>query len=62
MPASSAILPSIRAVRGVCSEGLSTTVFPVANAGARLFDAIISGWLNDARMPTTPSGNRLVYA
>ena len=60
MPASSAIWPSNSAVSGVCSEGLSTTVFPVAKAGARLFEAIIMGWLNDERMPTTPSGNRLV--
>ena len=62
MPASQAIRPSMSAVRGVCSDGLSTTVFPVASAGARLFEAIIRGWLNDERMPTTPSGNRLVYA
>jgi hypothetical protein len=60
MPASAAMSASSIAVSGVCSDGLRTTLLPVASAGARLFDAIIIGWLNDARMPTTPSGNRLV--
>ena len=60
MPASRAMSPSSSAVSGVCSDGLSTTVLPVARAGARLFEAIIIGWLNDDRIPTTPSGNRLV--
>ena len=43
---------------GVSSEGFSTTLFPVARAGARLFDPIIIGWLNELRIPTTPIGNR----
>ena len=60
MPASAAMSASSMAVSGVCSDGLRTTLFPVASAGARLFEAIIIGWLNGARMPTTPSGNRLV--
>jgi hypothetical protein len=60
IPASWAISPRSMAVSGVCSDGLSTTELPVASAGARLFDAIIIGWLNDARIATTPSGMRLV--
>ena len=49
------------AVSGVCSEGLRTTLLPVARAGATLLDAIISGWLNDDNVATTPIGNRDVY-
>lgn len=60
IPASRARSPTSSAVSGVCSEGLSTTLFPVANAGATLFDAIISGWLNDDNVATTPSGKREV--
>jgi hypothetical protein len=53
--------PSRRHVNGVNSDGLRTTEFPVANAGARLLEVIISGWLKELRMPTTPIGNREVY-
>src|SRR5919106_3912554 len=60
-PDAVAISPSLSVVSGVCSEGLRTTLLPVANAGARLFEPIISGWLNDDRMPTTPNGKRCVY-
>ncbi|MCY1375630.1 hypothetical protein D9M69_630590 [compost metagenome] len=34
---------SLRAVSGVCSEGLSTTVLPAASAGPSFQAAIISG-------------------
>ncbi|MCY1559544.1 hypothetical protein D9M68_965940 [compost metagenome] len=34
---------SLRAVSGVCSEGLSTTVLPAARAGPSFQAAIISG-------------------
>ncbi len=61
MPASAARSPSIKQVKGVCSDGFKTTLFPVASAGARLFDEIISGWLNELSIPTTPSGNLVVY-
>ena len=50
MPASRAMSPSSMAVSGVCSDGLRTTELPVARAGARLFEAIIIGWLKEARI------------
>ena len=55
------MLPRSRLVSGVSSDGFSTTLLPVARAGARLFDPIIIGWLNELRMPATPIGNRVVY-
>ena len=42
-PASSAIAAIRRAVSGVCSAGLSTTVQPVASAGATFWAAISIG-------------------
>ena len=47
---------SLSGVNGVSSDGFTTTEFPVASAGARLFEVIISGWLNELRMPITPMG------
>jgi hypothetical protein len=58
MPASMAIRPSSIVVNGVISDGLITTVFPVARAGARLLARIIRGWLKGVRSPHTPSGQR----
>jgi hypothetical protein len=49
-----------RAVSGICSDALMTTLLPVASAGARLFDRIINGWLNDVINARTPSGTRSV--
>ena len=45
------------AVRG---SGLSTTALPTANAGATERAASISGALNGAMTPTTPTGIRRV--
>jgi hypothetical protein len=45
----------------VSSDGFNTTLLPVASAGARLFEVIIRGWLKELRIPTTPSGNLVVY-
>jgi hypothetical protein len=47
-------------VSGICSDALMTTLLPVASAGARLFDRIINGWLNDVINARTPSGTRSV--
>ena len=40
---SASSVASFRALSGVCSEGLSTTVLPPASAGASFHAAIISG-------------------
>jgi hypothetical protein len=56
MPASEAIRASSRVVSGVSSDGFTTTQFPVASAAERLFERIISGWLNGGRIAHTPSG------
>ena len=58
MPASAAIPASSSVVSGVSSEGFTTTVLPVASAGAKLFARIISGWLNGVSRPQTPIGWR----
>ncbi|SHY20634.1 Uncharacterised protein [Mycobacteroides abscessus subsp. abscessus] len=47
---------------GVCSAGLSTTVFPAARAGASFQLAISSGKFHGMICPTTPSGSWKWYA
>ncbi len=42
----------------VCSEGLSTTVFPQASAGATFQDASRSGKFQGVISPQTPTGSR----
>ena len=59
-PASWISWPSRSAVSGVCSAGLSTTVQPVASAGASFQAAIISGAFQGMICPTTPIGSRSV--
>ena len=44
------------AVRGVVSAGLSTTVFPVARAGATFHASISNGKFQGIICPTTPCG------
>ena len=50
------ISASFSAVSGVVSAGLSTTVFPVASAGAIFHAAISSGKFHGMICPATPSG------
>ena len=47
---------SVSAVSGVVSAGLSTTVLPVASAGAIFHAAISSGKFHGMICPATPSG------
>ena len=61
MPASSASSPMRRAVSGVCSAGLSTTVHPAARAGATFHAAISRGKFHGMIWPHTPTGSRRVY-
>jgi hypothetical protein len=49
-------------VSGVCSAGLSTTVQPVASAGASFQVAIMIGEFHGMIWPTTPMGSRTVKA
>ncbi len=49
-----------RALSGVSSAGLWTTVLPAARAGASFEPARISGKLKGVIAATTPSGSRLV--
>ena len=55
-PASSASSPSREAVIGLCSAGLSTTVFPNASAGATFQLASISGKFHGLMATATPAG------
>ena len=50
------ISASVSAVRGVVSAGFSTTVLPVASAGAIFHAAISSGKFHGIICPATPSG------
>ena len=50
------ISASSSAVSGVVSAGLSTTVFPVASAGAIFHAAISSGKFHGMIWPATPIG------
>ncbi|BAS15880.1 hypothetical protein AHiyo8_41830 [Arthrobacter sp. Hiyo8] len=56
-PASRASSPSLIAVSGVSSAGLSTTVLPAASAGAKPHAAIGIGKFHGTIMPTTPNGS-----
>ena len=49
-----------RAVSGVSSAGLSTTVLPAASAGPIFQEAMVSGKFHGTMSPTTPSGSRTV--
>jgi hypothetical protein len=60
MPASAMSSTSRRAVSGVCSAGLSTTVQPVVSAGPSFHAAISSGKFHGMIWPTTPMGSRRV--
>ena len=57
-PASRRISTRARVDSGVVSDGLTTTVLPVASAADRLRARISSGWLNGVMIPQTPSGVR----
>ena len=56
-PASSASSPSRRAVIGVCSAGLSTTVQPAASAGPSFHADIRIGKFQGMIWPHTPTGS-----
>ena len=45
---------------GQCSEGLTTTVFPAASAGASFQVSSSSGEFHGVMAPTTPTGSRRV--
>ena len=55
-PASSKILNSAIAVRGVCSAGFSTTVHPAAKAGAIFRITMAAGKFQGVMAATTPTG------
>lgn len=44
----------------VCSDGLTTIVLPMVNAGASLLVVSVSGEFHGVIAPTTPSGSRIV--
>jgi len=50
------IWAKVSAVRGVVSAGLSTTVLPVARAGATFQASMRSGKFHGITWPATPSG------
>ena len=54
--ACSMISASFKAVNGVVSAGLSTTVLPVASAGASFQAAISNGKFHGMIWPATPRG------
>ena len=60
IPASSASSEKRRAVRGVSSAGLRTTVLPQARAGPSFQLASMRGKFQGTIKPTTPSGSRNV--
>ena len=55
-PASRQISPNSSAVSGVYSAGLSTSVFPIASAGAIFHESMSSGKFQGMIWPTTPTG------
>ncbi len=61
-PQASASSPSARAVSGVSSAGLSTTVFAIASAGATFQLVMSSGKFHGVTSAQTPSGSRKVKA
>jgi len=56
-PASWQISAKRSAVRGVNSAGLSTTVFPMASAGAIFHASMRSGKFQGMICPATPTGS-----
>jgi hypothetical protein len=56
-PASSTSSPSRNAVSGASSEGLTTTVQPVANIGPIFQIVEVSGAFHGVIAPTTPTGS-----
>ena len=56
-PASWASAATRRAVSGVCSAGLRTTVLPQASAGPHFHACISSGKFHGMIWPTTPTGS-----
>mmetsp|Transcript_11613 Transcript_11613/g.24915 ORF Transcript_11613/g.24915 Transcript_11613/m.24915 type:complete len:203 (+) Transcript_11613:250-858(+) len=61
-PASRASCPSLRAVMGVCSASLSTTVLPHARAGASFQAAMSRGKFQGMICAATPRGSWKVCA
>src|ERR1700749_4480834 len=59
-PAVAKISAIIFAVHGVIDAGLSTTVFPVTNAGPNFHTGIATGKVHGATSATTPSASRCV--
>ena len=59
-PASAVSSASIAAVQGVSSDGLATTVLPVAIAGAIFQVKRYSGRFHGEMSPATPRGRRSV--
>lgn len=57
-PASRKISAQSEADRGVNSAGLSTTVLPVASAGASFHDSSMNGVFHGVMRPATPLGLR----
>ena len=55
-PASCKISANFKHVIDVVSAGFSTTVFPIASAGASFHANINSGKFHGITCPTTPSG------
>ena len=58
-PASSKIPAQSEADSGVNSAGFSTTVLPVASAGASFHDSSMNGVFHGVMSPATPIGLRL---
>ncbi len=61
-PASSANAARRSAVSGVCSAGLTTTVLPIARAGAIFHDVMAMGKFHGTMIPQTPWGSRRVIS
>src|SRR6202022_219959 len=57
--ASSSSSANFRAVTDVVSAGLSTTVFPIASAGAIFHASMSSGKFHGITPPTTQSGTKV---
>ena len=62
IPASNASSAKRSAVSGVCSAGLSTTVLPMASAGADFQDVMAMGKFHGTMIPQTPTGSRSVIS
>ena len=48
--------PRARTLKGVCSDGLTTTVLPIRSDGATCQIVIIIGQFQGPMAPTTPTG------